>query len=78
MNIAKVHATMRDEIRSQGPLTDKSTGQKIRPNRGVARAHKAAKRTAADLRNGATPVERTRLFRITAIARALNANRKTP
>jgi hypothetical protein len=50
MQISKVHASMRDEIRSQGPLVNAQTGLRSRHNRGVRRAWKANKRQKAEQR----------------------------
>lgn len=63
MSISAMHADMRDEIKGQGPLCDKLNGTKLRQNRGVARAHKAAKRAAAAARDVNTAYDRTKGYR---------------
>lgn len=63
MSISTTHAAMLDEIKGQGPLYDTHALCKRRPNRGVARAHKAAKRAAAAVRDANTPYSRTKGYR---------------
>lgn len=52
MSIADMHAAM------------SVPGYKTNGNKGVARAHKAAKRADADKRNAKTPFNRTRAYRL--------------
>jgi hypothetical protein len=63
MNISKVHASMINEIRPQGPLVNAQTGLRSRHNRGVRRAWKRIKRQEAEQRH-AKATDRRLLTRV--------------
>jgi len=61
MSISEMHASMLDDIRAQGPKCLHDV--RLRPNRGVARAHKARKHAEAVERDKLTPWHRTKRYR---------------
>jgi len=64
MQLSRIHEAMREEIISQGPLTDPRTGIRLRQNRGVARRARTVRRVEAANRDANTLPERRRAYRL--------------